>query len=262
MPTPRSNESENDFIKRCIPIVLDDGTAKDGDQAYAICKTKYSDKEQFEDELKIKEFLIDDDRTIDAIAVTTKPAIQIDYVAFSEQEFKQEFTILNEEEQIFAGPLMVPEKLMKRQDPVTGEIFLGKFSAETIKKISERFFYKGVQKNINKEHKEPIYNDVSICEAWLIEDDKMDKAFSEKYGYKNLPVGTWMGKLKVFNKELWTSLKEGGFKGFSVEGYFNIKQSSFEETFSSILNNDDISDEGKITQLADLLNIASTIYKI
>lgn len=37
MPKPNSAESKQDFVTRCIPIVLDDGTAKDNDQATAIC---------------------------------------------------------------------------------------------------------------------------------------------------------------------------------------------------------------------------------
>jgi len=37
MPAVNPRETEEDFIKRCIPIVLDDGTAEDGSQASAIC---------------------------------------------------------------------------------------------------------------------------------------------------------------------------------------------------------------------------------
>jgi len=37
MPEPRSGESRSDFIERCIPIVLEDGTAEDQDQAVAVC---------------------------------------------------------------------------------------------------------------------------------------------------------------------------------------------------------------------------------
>jgi len=37
MPTPGKNEKKEDFIDRCIPIVITDGTAKDGSQATAIC---------------------------------------------------------------------------------------------------------------------------------------------------------------------------------------------------------------------------------
>lgn len=44
MPTPRSSENEQEFISRCIPIVLDEGTAKDQEQAAAICYSIWREK--------------------------------------------------------------------------------------------------------------------------------------------------------------------------------------------------------------------------
>ena len=37
MPVPLPGESRDNFIDRCIPIVIDDGTAEDGSQAFAVC---------------------------------------------------------------------------------------------------------------------------------------------------------------------------------------------------------------------------------
>ncbi len=41
MPEPKENENEKDFVDRCIPIVISDGTAKDGEQGAAICHSMY-----------------------------------------------------------------------------------------------------------------------------------------------------------------------------------------------------------------------------
>ena len=41
MPTPRENESREDFVKRCIPIVLDDKAAEDNKQAVAVCNSMW-----------------------------------------------------------------------------------------------------------------------------------------------------------------------------------------------------------------------------
>jgi hypothetical protein len=41
MPTPQENETEENFIQRCIPIVLNDGTAETPEQAYAVCESMY-----------------------------------------------------------------------------------------------------------------------------------------------------------------------------------------------------------------------------
>lgn len=39
MPTPNENERKEDFIKRCIPQVIRDGTTDRPDQAVAICES-------------------------------------------------------------------------------------------------------------------------------------------------------------------------------------------------------------------------------
>lgn len=41
MPIPQENETEEQFIERCIPIVINDGTAETPEQAYAVCQSMY-----------------------------------------------------------------------------------------------------------------------------------------------------------------------------------------------------------------------------
>ena len=43
MPTPGQNESHDEFIERCIPIVMDEGTAEDTEQASAICESYWEE---------------------------------------------------------------------------------------------------------------------------------------------------------------------------------------------------------------------------
>jgi len=46
---------------------------------------------------------------------------------------------------------------------------------------------------------------------------------TRKYGL-NVPVGTWMGAVKVNNDEIWKEyVKTNKVKGFSIEGYFADK---------------------------------------
>jgi len=45
MPKPKEGESRKDFVGRCVPIVMDEGTAKDNKQAVAVCNSMYEKKE-------------------------------------------------------------------------------------------------------------------------------------------------------------------------------------------------------------------------
>lgn len=42
MPKPRKNETKEEFMNRCVPIVIKEGKKKD--QAIAICNSLYKNK--------------------------------------------------------------------------------------------------------------------------------------------------------------------------------------------------------------------------
>ena len=44
MPTPKPGESKSDYVSRCIPMVMNEGTAKDNKQAAAICHSMFKQK--------------------------------------------------------------------------------------------------------------------------------------------------------------------------------------------------------------------------
>lgn len=46
MPEPRQGESRGDFVTRCIPIVINDGTATSAEQAVAICNSIWDESKQ------------------------------------------------------------------------------------------------------------------------------------------------------------------------------------------------------------------------
>jgi hypothetical protein len=48
MPTPQEGESQDEFMERCVPIVLDDGTAEDPDQAVAVCSSMWEEAREGE----------------------------------------------------------------------------------------------------------------------------------------------------------------------------------------------------------------------
>jgi hypothetical protein len=51
----------------------------------------------------------------------------------------------------------------------------------------------------------------------------------------NVPVGTWMGSVKVNNDEVWNDfVKTGKVKGFSIEGYFADKMERPKEPIADL----------------------------
>jgi hypothetical protein len=56
MPKPRQNETENEFIDRCIPFVLNEGTAINTAQAFAYCQYLWENKPTSLNKTKQKAF--------------------------------------------------------------------------------------------------------------------------------------------------------------------------------------------------------------
>ena len=169
--------------------------------------------------MKIVELVIDEyDELagIEAISVVESPAIEEDFIALKKQEVK--LAELDKEKRILLGPLLIPNKPIYRKN--AEEEYYIYFSRETVRKASEGFLMKGNQSKSTLEHQHSIKG-LTLVESWIVEDEQYDK--SRKYGL-DVPVGTWMGAIKVNNDEVWNEyVKTGKVKGFSVEGYFADK---------------------------------------
>lgn len=187
--------------------------------------------------IKIKEALIDENSGVYAIALVEQPAIEENFLMFSE-DIELKFSILSDEEQIFVGPVMLPNKKIKRLDDNNEKYYIF-YSADTIKKMAYKYLIDKNQANVNLEHKLFVDN-VILVESWISTDSKSDKSYH--LFNKEYPAGTWFATIKVLDTELWNTLKESNFNGFSLQGDFIVKDHSeiIEEVFSDKNNTDDI----------------------
>ncbi|NDC95714.1 hypothetical protein EBZ38_10240 [bacterium] len=115
------------------------------------------------------------------------------------------------------GPVMIPNKLIRRWDEDNEEEYFVFFSEETIKKLQEKFMKLGSIHSSNIEHNGIPVDGVSMIESWIIEEPERDK--SNYYG-KQYPKGTWAAVYKIDNEEIWKKAERGEIRGFSVEGWF------------------------------------------
>jgi hypothetical protein len=169
--------------------------------------------------MKIIELILDEEQEengIEAISIVESGAIESDFIALSKQEIK--LAEIDKEKKILLGALLIPNKPIYRNGK-DGEYYIF-FSKETIVKASQMFLQKGNQSNSTLEHAKPLEG-LTLVESWIVESETQDK--SRKYGL-NVPVGTWMGAVKVNNDKIWDEyVKTNKVKGFSIEGYFADK---------------------------------------
>ena len=66
----------------------------------------------------------------------------------------------------------------------------------------------------------------TICAAPSFLIDK-ERGILEPKGYDKVSDGSWFVSMKVENDAVWESVKNGTFKGFSVEGVFDKEEDQF-----------------------------------
>ena len=175
--------------------------------------------------MKIIELILDEEdfeAGVEAISIVESPAIESDFVALKNQEIK--LAEVDKEKKILMGALLIPNKPIYRNGS-EGEYYIY-FSKDTIVKASQMFLQNGNQSNSTLEHNQAL-NGLTLVESWLVEDKAKDK--TALYGL-DVPVGTWMGSVKVNNDDVWNEyVKTNKVKGFSIEGYFADKMEAPQE---------------------------------
>ena len=166
--------------------------------------------------MNIIELVLDEDNNeigIEAISVVENPAIEEDFIALNSNII--ELAEADKEKKLLVGALLIPNKPIYRRSG--DEEYYIYFSKDTVVKASQMYLMNGNQSKATLEHDHEI-NGLTLVESWIVEDEVHDK--SRKFGM-NVPVGTWMGSVKVNNDEVWNDfVKTGKVKGFSIEGYF------------------------------------------
>ena len=169
--------------------------------------------------MKIIELILDEDQEetgVEAISIVENPAIESDFVALKDQEIK--LAEVDADKKILMGALLIPNKPIYRNGD-EGDYYIY-FSKDTVQKASQLYLQNGYQHNSTLEHNETLQG-LTLVESWIVADEVQDK--SRKYGL-NVPLGTWMGAVKVNNNEIWQEyVKTNKVKGFSIEGYFADK---------------------------------------
>lgn len=191
-------------------------------------------------ELPIFKMVIGDEPTdgVDFVALVDEPAIQKTWQVF---ENKKELFKTDNDRQIISGALMVADLPIYRRDDVRGEYYVT-FDKPTIEKIQQRFMRNGYMKNFNLMHDaDEKTKSVFLFNSFII-DSKL--GILTPQGYDELTDGSWFGSAKIEDKAFWDNyIKTGKFKGFSVEGYFDLifqkdeNEKDIIEKIKEILNN-------------------------
>ena len=183
------------------------------------------------DELPKYKITIDDEYNdgseplgLDAVALTSTPAIIVKGVAFSDQKR----TFSDDKKYRITAPAMIPKDDIYRKDE-GGEYYV-EFTVEEIDAIHKDFMSKLSSSEIfNLEHESENKIPAYLLEAWIVSDPKTDKAFTE-FGIE-VPQGSLMMTLQFTDQDYYNKMVEEGRTGLSIEGFLGLKLSNQKQKY-------------------------------
>lgn len=175
---------------------------------------------------KIKKYRVNpEDSAVLAMSVVQEPAIESDFIYLSKQKIDKFVALENNEKHMLFGAALRPDFPIYRNDGV--EEYYLEFSKDAVEKLARDFMINGFQKNFTAAHKNEVEG-ITVTESWIKTDMEKDKSLALGLD-ADLPLGTWFLGAYCNNAEVWQKVKDGNYKGFSVEALVNVDEMNFEE---------------------------------
>ena len=135
------------------------------------------------------------------------------------------FAIQDEEKRIVTGAAMIADLPIYRRDDIRGEYYVV-FDKESIFKIAKKWARSNQYNSVNAHHKTPIADGVSLFESYIID---RQRGVMPPMGFEDVADGSWFVSYLIDNEDIWSKVKSGEFKGFSVEGVFDFPADADEQ---------------------------------
>lgn len=177
--------------------------------------------------IPVFEALIDSiDTGIYKISLVDLPAVESDFVAFDKQNKVMKYSIDNEEQRMVTGVIMRANFNIYRYDEEFGEYYI-KYSPETIKLMAEKMMIDNTFNNINLMHEDGTdVEGVNLVELFIKDTNKGINPAN----FDDIENGSLFATYKINNDAIWEQIKLGTFRGFSLEGIFDIERTQFRKT--------------------------------
>lgn len=154
-----------------------------------------------------------------AVSLVEDEAVESGFIALSKQKQPMNFKIQNEEKRMLYGVALRANFPIYRC--YGDEEFYLTFDKNAIERLVNKFMSNYGQRNFTIDHMEPAEG-IVITESWLVKDTENDK--SNALGLENVSEGSWIIGCKINNDEIWQSIREGRWHGFSIESWVDMEE--------------------------------------
>lgn len=182
------------------------------------------------------------------ISLVDEPAVMSNFLAFDKTRKPLMYAIANEEKRIVRGVVMRADFPIYKYDENFGEYYII-YKADTIRQMAEKYLLESRQNDVNLMHKDGSDVDGVQMVQYFIKDTTAGVCPT---GFEEIADGSLFAEFHIVNDEVWEQVKDGTFKGYSLEGVFDLVPEQDEERVESIVD----SLEGKFNKLFKNFNMS------
>lgn len=167
--------------------------------------------------IPVYDAIISDEQTgMFKISLVDDPAVMSNFLAFDNNRKVQMYQVENEEKRLVRGVVMRADFPIYRYDKRLGEYYII-YKAEQIRTMAEKYLLESRQNDVNLMHQQDSdVNGVQMVQYFI-----KGNGISVE-GFEGIADGSLFAEFHIVNDEIWDAVKEGTYKGFSLEGVFDL----------------------------------------
>ena len=153
------------------------------------------------------------------ISLVDAPAVRSDFMKFAEESPVQMFSVADEDKRLVYGVVMRADFPILRVGPAGDEFYMI-IKADVIRRMAQKYLAEGRQNEVNLMHVDGSEVEGGEMVQFVIKDTV--RGVSPE-GFDGIADGSLFAEFHVTNDEVWARVKDGTFKGFSLEGVFDLE---------------------------------------
>ena len=179
------------------------------------------------------------------ISLVDDPAVMSNFLAFDNNRKVLMYKVEDEEKRLVRGVVMRADFPIYRYDKTFGEYYII-YKAEQIRTMAEKYLLESRQNDVNLMHEEGSDVEGVQMVQYFIKGNGVSVE-----GFDEIADGSLFAEFHIVNDEIWDAVKEGTYKGFSLEGVFDLVPEQDKEKVEEIVDTLD----GKFSKLLNRFNM-------
>lgn len=182
------------------------------------------------DDIPVFNATLDEDCGIIRVSLVDDPAVSKDFQVFKANARPMLYAVQDEDKHLVRGVIMRADYPIYRRDKSLGEYYIV-YKPDVIRQMAEKYLTEDRANNVNIMHKEDSDVEGVNMVQWFIKG-----AGVAIEGFDDIADGSLFAEYHVTNEDVWAEIKAGTYKGFSLEGYFNLEPEQSKDYVQDVID--------------------------